>query len=72
MLEGTVKWFNDEKGYGFIRPKQGDNDIFVHMTDVRKSGYDTLYKRDIVEFEIEEDYLGRERAYNIVAYEPIK
>ena len=71
MIEGTVKWFNEEKGYGFIRTKTQRKDIFVHMTAVRDSGYDTLYEKDIVEFEIQEDHLGRERACNLTAYEPV-
>ena len=71
MLEGTVKWFNEQKGYGFIRPKKGRRDVFVHMNDVRASGYDTLYDKDIVEFEVKEDNYGKTRAINIVAYEPL-
>lgn len=71
MQEGTVKWFNESKGYGFIELKNGGKDIFVHVTDVRKSGYETLHENDIVEFEIQEDSRGRERACNITAFEPI-
>jgi CspA family cold shock protein len=71
MIEGVVKWFNEEKGYGFIRSKALNNDVFVHMSAVRESGYDTLYEKDIVEFEVQTDQRGRERAFNIVAYEPI-
>ena len=69
MHEGTVKWFNKEKGYGFIRPKEGRKDIFVHINDVRESGYETLYEGDFVEFDIKEDDTGRKRACNIEAYE---
>ncbi len=71
MLEGIVKWFSESKGYGFIKPKEGNKDIFVHITDVRDSGYDKLFEKDIVEFEIKEDERGRKRAYNIEAFEPI-
>ena len=71
MIEGIVKWFNEKKGYGFIRTKMRKDDIFVHMSAVQNSGYDTLYEKDIVEFEIHKDRQGRERAYNIVAYEPL-
>lgn len=71
MLEGTVAWFNPTKGYGFIRPKKGRKDVFVHLTDVRASGYEKLYEKDIVEFEIREDERGRQRACNIVAFEPL-
>ena len=72
MQEGTVKWFNKEKGYGFIKADKGRKDIFVHINDVRQSGYETLYEKDIVEFEIKEDEHGRPRACNIEAYEPIE
>jgi CspA family cold shock protein len=71
MIEGIVKWFNEKKGYGFIRTKAQKKDVFVHMTAVRNSGYETLYEKDIVEFEIETDRQGREKACNIVAYEPV-
>ena len=69
MHEGTVKWFNKEKGYGFIRPNNGGKDIFVHINDVRASGYETLYEKDFVEYDIKEDDNGRKRACNIEAYE---
>lgn len=69
MLEGTVRWFNENKGYGFIKPNSGDKDIFVHVTDVRLSGYEKLIENDEVEFEIKEDERGRQRACNITAYE---
>lgn len=70
MSEGTVKWFNEKKGYGFIRPRNARKDVFVHVTDVMDSGYSTLYEKDFVEFEVVEDDQGRKRACNIVAYEP--
>lgn len=70
MLEGTVKWFNVEKGFGFIKPKGKRKDVFVHLNDVHKSGYDRLYEKDIVEFELVEDDFGRAQATNITAYEP--
>jgi CspA family cold shock protein len=72
MHEGTVKWFDEQKAYGFIRPKDGSKDVFVHLEDVRRSGYDTLHEKDHVEFEIAEDDQGRQRAFNITAYEPGK
>lgn len=70
MLEGTVKWFSEDKGFGFIKPKTKGKDIFVHLTDVHNSGYDKLYEKDIVEFELREDERGRVYAHNITAYEP--
>jgi CspA family cold shock protein len=71
MLEGTVKWFNPTKGFGFIRTKGRKEDVFVHVSDVINSGYEKLYEKDIVEFELVEDDNGRAQATNITAYEPI-
>ena len=70
MLEGTVKWFDSTKGYGFISVKGRKEDVFVHLNEVQNSGYDTLYNKDIVEFEIVEDAQGRAQATNLTAYEP--
>jgi len=69
MQEGTVQWFDIKKGFGFIRPKTGKKDIFVHIKDVHDSGYDKLYKGDKVEYELMEEKRGRGRAVNITAYE---
>ncbi len=70
MLEGTVKWFSLEKGYGFINVKGQREDVFVHLNEVHKSGYDELYEKDIVEFEITPGKDGRDQATNLTAYEP--
>jgi cold shock protein len=51
MSRGTVKWFNDAKGYGFITQKEGD-DIFVHFTAIDGEGFRTLAEGDVVEFEL--------------------
>lgn len=72
MEEGTVKWFSVEKGFGFIKVKGKRDDVFVHLKEVHKSGYDELYEKDIVEFEIVEGHDGRLQATNITAYEPSK
>ena len=72
MVEGIVKWFNPDKGYGFIRPNKGRKDIFVHINDVRASGYKLLYEKEEVEFEIQEDERGQKRAVNITAYEYVE
>lgn len=69
MMEGTVKWFNETKGYGFIKPKNGGRDIFVHINDVIDSGYKKLIDNEEVEFEVKEDEQGRKRACNITAFE---
>lgn len=52
MQQGTVKWFNEEKGFGFIAV-EGGNDVFVHFTAIEKEGFKTLKEGEKVEFEIE-------------------
>lgn len=69
MIEGTVKWFNPEKGYGFIRPKKGRKDIFVHISQVRDAGYESLEEGDPVEFTIVEDEKGRKCVGELVVFE---
>jgi CspA family cold shock protein len=51
MTQGTVKWFSDEKGYGFISPDEGDKDIFVHHTSIAGNGYKTLEEGARVTYE---------------------
>lgn len=51
MVQGTVKWFNAEKGYGFITPDEGGNDVFVHYSAINARGYRTLEQDQRVEFE---------------------
>ncbi len=51
MTKGTVKWFSNQKGYGFITPEEG-NDVFVHHTEIQGDGYKTLEEGQNVEFEI--------------------
>ncbi len=51
MARGTVKWFNAEKGYGFIRPHEGGEDLFVHYTGIEGSGYRSLEEGDEVSYE---------------------
>jgi CspA family cold shock protein len=57
MAEGTVKWFNDRKGYGFIQQEDGD-DVFVHHTGISGSGFKTLAEGDQVTFEVEQGAKG--------------
>ena len=64
MATGTVKWFNDEKGYGFIAPSGGGKDLFVHRTNIVSSGYPTLSEGATVEFEEREGRKGPE-AFNV-------
>ena len=49
--EGTVKWFNDAKGYGFLTPNEGEKDLFVHMSEIQMKGFKTLKEGQKVEFE---------------------
>ena len=59
MATGTVKFFNTEKGFGFIKPDDGSKDIFVHISAVQRSGLATLNENDRVEFETEPDRHGK-------------
>ena len=52
MPTGTVKWFNPTKGYGFIRPQGGGNDVFVHISAVDRAGLSSLNEGQAVEFEL--------------------
>lgn len=55
---GTVKWFNDAKGYGFIAPESGQKDVFVHHTAIVADGFRSLAEGDRVEFSIEQGPKG--------------
>lgn len=57
--QGTVKWFNAEKGYGFISQEGGD-DVFVHYSEIQSTGYRSLNEGDAVEFEITEGRKGKQ------------
>jgi len=52
MSTGTVKWFNDAKGFGFITPEDGGKDLFVHFSAIQGSGFKTLKEGDKVQFEV--------------------
>ena len=64
MANGTVKWFNDKKGFGFISQDNGD-DVFVHQTSIQGEGFRTLAEGDKVEFEVIKDEKGY-KATNVV------
>ena len=59
MPTGTVKWFNAQKGYGFIQPNDGSKNVFVHVSDVERSGMDNLREGQKVTFEVREDPRSR-------------
>ncbi len=59
MARGTVKWFNDQKGYGFIAPEEGE-DVFVHHSSIQGEGFKTLREGEEVEFEITEGEKGKQ------------
>ena len=65
MATGTVKWFNSEKGFGFIAPDEGGKDVFVHITALRAAGLETLQDDQKVNFEMESGRDGRSSAGNI-------
>jgi len=55
MATGTVKWFNDQKGFGFIQPDAGGNDVFVHISAVERAGLSGLQEGQKISFELEKD-----------------
>jgi CspA family cold shock protein len=65
VAKGTVKWFNADKGYGFIQPGDGGNDIFVHISQVQASGLQSLSDDQAVEFDLIDGLDGRQMAGNI-------
>jgi cold shock protein len=66
MASGTVKWFNSQKGYGFIQPTGGGRDVFVHISAVERAGLSSLNEGQPVEFELEENR-GKTSAVNLRA-----
>ena len=65
MPIGTVKFFNPDKGYGFIQPEGGGNDAFVHISAVERAGMAALNEGDRLEFELEVDRRGKTAAVNL-------
>lgn len=67
MTIGTVKFFNIDKGYGFIAPETGDGDAFVHISAVERAGMNTLNKDQRVSYDLETDRRGKTSAINLQA-----
>ena len=60
MAQGTVKWFNAEKGYGFIEPEDGSADVFVHYSAIQTQGYKSLDENQKVEFDVTQGDKGQQ------------
>ncbi len=65
MTRGAVKWFSDQKGYGFITPEDGSKDVFVHHSAIQGDGYKSLQEGQVVEFEVTSSPKGPQAA-NVV------
>ena len=67
MPSGTVKWFNPQKGFGFIQPTDGSKDVFVHISAVERAGLGTLNEGQQVSFDLEQGQQGKVSAANLKA-----
>lgn len=67
MASGTVKWFNPQKGFGFIQPSDGSKDVFVHISAVERAGLGTLNEGQQVSFDLEQGQQGKVSAANLKA-----
>ncbi len=67
MATGTVKWFNTQKGYGFIQPDDGGNDVFVHISAVERAGMMSLNDGQKISYELEKGRNGKYAAVNLQA-----
>ena len=65
MATGTVKWFNAQKGFGFIQPEGGSRDVFVHISALERAGLNSLEDGQKVTFDLEQDRQGRDSASNL-------
>jgi len=67
MANGKVKWFNSQKGYGFIEPEEGSQDVFVHISAVKAAGMEALSDGQAVSYELETGQNGKTSAVNLEA-----
>jgi CspA family cold shock protein len=67
VASGTVKWFNPQKGFGFIQPEDGSKDVFVHISAVERAGLTTLNENQKVSYELERGQQGKTSAVNLQA-----
>jgi CspA family cold shock protein len=67
MSSGTVKWFNAQKGYGFIQPDDGSKDVFVHISAVERAGLSSLTDGQKISYDIERGQQGKSSAVNLQA-----
>jgi CspA family cold shock protein len=65
MANGTIKWFNATKGYGFIQPEDGSKDVFVHITDVQRAGIRELREGDKISYDLQSGNQGKVSATNL-------
>jgi cold shock protein len=65
MAVGTVKWFNAQKGYGFIQPEAGGKDVFVHISAVERAGIGNLHEGQKLSFDLESGRQGKTSAVNL-------
>ena len=66
MVTGTVKWFNSQKGYGFIQPADGSKDVFVHISAVERAGFQGLNEGQALSYDLERGQQGKTSAVNLV------
>lgn len=71
MAKGLVKWFNRAKGYGFVEPEDGANDVFVHITAVQNADLVTLFQGQVISYDLQPVNEGRIAADNIVILEDV-